>query len=144
MKKLKLLLTSILVLAVIFSFSACQNPDGDSDPIVGSWTIVSAIENGRELDIKNDLFRGEDGTIIFSAEDDGKCKLKESVVGMGSSSYKGSWVADGDEYICEFNTSEGKLTVSVEIKKDKLYFTYLLVNDQPLGNYSLQYIFEKD
>ena len=89
MKKLKLVLSTVIVFVLAFVFVACQ-PGGSTDPMVGVW--------------ESEAYSFQNIEIVFSVElkDDGTFKYSEKVEGEKYSK-KGEWTFEDDILTLKFN-----------------------------------------
>jgi len=111
MKKLKLVLSTVIVFVLAFVFVACQ-PGDSTDPMVGVW--------------ESEAYSFENTEIIFSVElkEDGTFKYSEKFDGAKYSK-NGEWTFENDVLTLKFNNKglpadEAFPDITFEYKDDKL------------------------
>jgi len=111
MKKLKILIATILVFVLTFALTAC------SAPVVGEWEITEINANGEIFD-KDDL-EEYGGSMTLEVNADGTCTLTES--GSGESySIDMYWTFEDDTLFLYADEDKEGEALQLEYKDGKL------------------------
>ena len=100
MKTMKKLFAVLMVLTMIFLFTACGGKDMSASPYVGTWEATTAEYLGMEMSVESIL----GGEFVFELQDDGKCVM--TIAGEANS---GKWEETKNGFIIE-----GELEATVD------------------------------
>lgn len=120
MKKFLSLLLAVALMFTCASLVACGKKD-DKDPVIGTYTLTSATENGEAIEIPE----GFSSSIVVN--EDGTFTMSQSM-GEHTESYNGTWAKDGST-ITLTPSSEGDEPVSLTIGENSLTLTEVYGED---------------